>query len=58
MTGFKKEKKDFLLTSVQRNAYARWISAAGGSRFFMETNAKYLACFINPQICKICCASE
>lgn len=57
MTGFKK-KKDFLLKSVQGIAFARWNSAAGGSDFLMETNAKYLACFINPQICRICCASE
>lgn len=41
MTGFKR-KKGFQPKSVHRIGYARWISAAGGSKFFKETDAKYL----------------
>lgn len=52
----KKKKKKTLPKAVQKNA--RWNSVAGGSKFSTETNVKYVASFINPQICKICCASE
>lgn len=47
MTGFPPPPK-----AAQKIADARVNLAAGGSGISTETNAKYLACFINPQICK------